>query len=202
MRTFKILGNAPVGPNPRASVIRALEAMGLEQLSIEHARALSGKEGRDTLIFRLTHREDAERVRRARKNLKGLGYAVVDELSTAEYAVFKLLQPAWAKAREERRRTWWVRERLFVDGSEVRPPSQGNAKGGSGAGGQPDRPGMPPPTDGPNKSGAGKGREGEREAGGAVAPTPRPERGGASRGRGGGAAAGRGWERGGRGGGK
>ena len=57
-----------------------------------------------------------------RRQLAGTGVVIHDHLSTAEYAIFKALQPMWREAKEAKKRVFWRRAMLFVDGVEVKAP--------------------------------------------------------------------------------
>jgi hypothetical protein len=57
-----------------------------------------------------------------RRQLAGTGVVIHDHLSTAEYAIFKALQPKWREAKEAKMKVFWRRAALFVDGVEVKAP--------------------------------------------------------------------------------
>ena len=56
----------------------------------------------------------------SRRQLAGTGVVIHDHLTTAEYATFKALQPKWREAKEAKKRVFWRRSALFVDGVEVK----------------------------------------------------------------------------------
>jgi len=86
-------------------------------------KGLKGRGDHDgPILFRVRHAQDAEQLRRMRTQLKGKGYAIVDELSNTEYEAFKKLKPQFDDARKAGKPTWWNRARLFVGGKEVKPP--------------------------------------------------------------------------------
>lgn len=137
LRTFKVVGKLPTkaskASSDRAQVLTALAPLEMDQIAVEYVRALKGKDGKPgsgPILFRVTHAADAEQLRRTRKGLKGMGYAIVDQLSDEEYSMFKELKPKAEEARRDGgKRVWWVRARLFIDGQEISISSNGG--GGS-----------------------------------------------------------------------
>jgi hypothetical protein len=126
----------PTGANAIDRVNSALKQVpGLGNVAVSAARVVKERGGgtREFLIFKVASQADAELVRDRRRGLKGGDIAIVDMLTTEEYATFKQLKPKYDAAVAAQQQAYWKRVRLFIDGKEVKPTRAGD---GAGAGGQ------------------------------------------------------------------
>jgi hypothetical protein len=122
-RTFKVVGRYPAGNSVGAKLRAVLEPLNMAGISMDIVKGLKGRGDNDgPILFRVRHAQDAEQLRRMRTQLKGKGYAIVDELSNTEYEAFKKLKPQFDDARKAGKAAWWNRARLFIGGKEVMPP--------------------------------------------------------------------------------
>jgi hypothetical protein len=122
-RTFKVVGRYPAGNSLGAKLRAVLEPLNMAGISMDIVKGLKGRGDNDgPILFRVRHAQDAEQLRRMRTQLKGKGYAIVDELSNTEYEAFKKLKPQFDDARKAGKAAWWNRARLFIGGKEVMPP--------------------------------------------------------------------------------
>ena len=134
-RTFKVFGTVPGvsdKDNAYTQAQAALKPLGLGQACVESAKLmLSKKDGaKPVLCFRLASMHHATEVRACRKQLKGKGYVLVDELTAEEYQRFTALRPQYQALRAANKPVWFERARLFTssfrDGrrrvEELQPP--------------------------------------------------------------------------------
>jgi hypothetical protein len=75
-----------------------------------------------SIVFKVSE-GDARQLCKARTQLAGKGITISDWLSPAEMQRRRALMPQSVKAREAKIKTYWRRDKLFVDGKEVHPPS-------------------------------------------------------------------------------
>ena len=113
---------------------RVFDSMGAV-IHVVEAYPLPGKRGAPALVagpavtdnrprrvlFRVSNVWEAESIVRSRYKLKGSGVTILDELSPEEYAVHQRLWPLFKAARDEGKKAYFNRAKLFVGGAEVIP---------------------------------------------------------------------------------
>ena len=118
-RTFKVFGTVPGvsdKDNAYTQAQAALKPLGLGQAHVESAKLLPNKKdgAKPVLCFRLASVHHATEVRACRRQLKGKGYVLVDELTSEEYQRFTALRPQYQALRAANKPVWFERARLFT----------------------------------------------------------------------------------------
>ena len=93
-------------------------------VAVDYARRLGKLEDKGKprrIMFGVRTVWEAREVVMHRKLLKGTGLSIMDELTPEELKAHKLMWPKFLEARQEGKRAFLNRGRLFVEGVEVKP---------------------------------------------------------------------------------
>jgi hypothetical protein len=75
------------------------------------------------VLFKFTTSEDCQAVLRGRKGLVGTKFGLDEDLKPTQQARKSELWPLFKKAKAANKRTFWRVTELFVDGTQICPPS-------------------------------------------------------------------------------
>ena len=127
--TFKVSG-LPDGKQQGQALAELVESFVLEKMKVGIKVVDAYRLGKPDaeqqqprrIMFRVGTVWEADSIVKNRPKLKASGTVIMDELSPAEYVIFKQLWPQFKAARDEGKVAYFNRARLYISGVEVMLP--------------------------------------------------------------------------------